>query len=71
MEPDDLVISKLAAGRSRNYDLAEAAVTAGMVGLDVLDQRLSQTELDQHARDCIASWIAGRRRRPGTNPSSA
>ena len=63
LEPHDLVISKMAAGRPKDIEFCEAAVLHGMVGLDVLQERLELTELDSVRHERLSGWISAIGRR--------
>lgn len=63
LEPHDCVASKLVAGRTKDYDFAEALVRAGLIKLDVLARRIELLDVDQVRRDEIQSWMGGQRLR--------
>jgi len=62
LDPYDCVASKLAAGRSKDYEFSAALVKAGLIKLDVLTKRILQLEIDPGKRAEIATWLAGQRR---------
>jgi hypothetical protein len=51
LEPHDLLISKLAAGRTKDLEFCEAAVHTGLVGIAMLRERLAATELHDSQRE--------------------
>ena len=57
LEPHDLVISKLAAGRTKDVEFGAAAVHAGLVDHAVLRERLAMTELDDPRRGQIRAHL--------------
>jgi hypothetical protein len=58
MEPHDLVVAKLAAGRERDVAYARAALRAGIVDATVLRERIAQLDVDPARRDHIRSLLA-------------
>ena len=62
LEPHDLLISKMAAGRAKDIEFCDAAVRQGFVRLEVLRDRLAMTDLDASRREDISTWISGFRR---------
>jgi len=57
LEPHDLVLSKLAAGRPKDIEFCDAAVRSGLVDTDVITDRIRSTELSPSARARLASWV--------------
>lgn len=57
LEPHDLVISKLAAGRTKDIEFCAAAVTTGLVENTMLIARLAATELDDARRRQIRAQL--------------
>ncbi len=57
LEPHDLVISKLAAGRAKDIEFCIAASDAGLVQITTLNERLATTELDETQRRRIRSHL--------------
>lgn len=57
LEPHDLVISKMAAGRAKDIEFCEAAVRQRLVHTQVLRDRLATTDLDPPRRELISGWI--------------
>jgi hypothetical protein len=58
LEPHDLVISKLAAGRPKDVEFSGAAVRLGVVHVAILRDRLRQTDLSHALRKQIEGRIA-------------
>jgi hypothetical protein len=62
MEPHDLVVAKLAAGRDRDVDYARAALQAGIVDESLLLERVEQLQVDaalrEHVRNLLTLAIA-------------
>lgn len=59
LEPHDLVLSKCAAGRDRDWDFAREALKAGLVDLDVLLDRVDQLPVEQPRRQHIREALPG------------
>jgi hypothetical protein len=57
LEVHDLVLSKCAAGRPRDWDYASDALTAGIVGGELLLQRVPDLPLNGAGRAHIASML--------------
>lgn len=62
LEPHDLVLAKLARGASQDYRFANALVDAGLLNLDILEQRLQALPVRAVRRDGIGLWLWGKRR---------
>lgn len=62
LEPHDCVASKLVAGRMKDYEFSAALVTAGLVKLDVLGERIEHLDIDGATRERISSWLEGQQR---------
>jgi hypothetical protein len=63
LEPHDLVLSKLAANRERDWEFAKAALAAGLVQPDVLRERVVDLPVREELRESVArslSAILGR-----------
>jgi hypothetical protein len=58
LEPHDLMLAKLAAGRERDWDFVEAAVRHGLVHVRILRER-SELMPDSH-RDLVRPRLNGR-----------
>ncbi len=59
LEVHDLVLSKCAAGRERDWDYAEEAITRDLVRVELLLQRVQDMPLPEKARDHITSMLRG------------
>ena len=57
LEPHDLVLAKLAAGRERDWDFAELAIRAGLVSVEILLQRLEDLPVSAKQLARIAKWL--------------
>jgi hypothetical protein len=57
LEPHDLVISKMVAGREKDFEFCGAAARAGLVSRSVLRERLELTSLDDGLRRRVKGWI--------------
>lgn len=57
MEPNDLVLSKLGAGREKDLDFARSAVQLGLVQRDELTTRLDRVACSEEHRRLISSRI--------------
>ncbi|MGJ6127146.1 DUF6036 family nucleotidyltransferase [Mycolicibacterium sp. Y3] len=60
VEPHDLVVSKLAAGRGKDVVFAAALLDAGLVKLEVLTERAARLPA---SGDRVAAWLVAYRRR--------
>lgn len=58
IESHDCVLSKLAAGREKDYAFAEALVGAELIDVAELHRRLPSLPADQRAVERIAQWLA-------------
>jgi hypothetical protein len=60
MSASDLVLAKLAAGRSHDFDFAEEALKAGIVNLDQLHLgiELMPSTVQEHTRERLAIVVA-------------
>ncbi|MGI9004561.1 MAG: DUF6036 family nucleotidyltransferase [Pseudonocardia sp.] len=61
LDPHDCVLSKLVAGREKDYAFADALIAAGLVDLDVLDGHLDALPADPLIVDRLRRWITARR----------
>jgi hypothetical protein len=59
LEVHDLVLSKCAAGRERDWEYAAEAVKAAIVQPDVLLARVSELPVAAHARDQVDKMLRG------------
>lgn len=57
LEPHDCVVSKLVAGREKDYAFAGALLRARLVHADVLLGRVEQTEMPGMLRRRITDWV--------------
>jgi hypothetical protein len=57
LEVHDLVLSKCAAGRQRDWDYARDALAAGIVGGELLLQRVADLPLNAVGRAHVASML--------------
>ncbi len=61
LEPHDLAVSKLIAGRPKDYEFCTALVSSGLVDPKVVQDRLVATaDVDPVVRSTIVSWLAAR-----------
>lgn len=62
LEPHDCVVSKLAAGRWKDRDFAEALLRDGLVAADVLIERIDLLpDVSQTGRTRLRQWVDGKR----------
>jgi hypothetical protein len=59
LEVHDLVLSKCAASRDRDWDYARAALKAGVVGADALLARVPDLPVDDTVRDHVDRMLRG------------
>ncbi len=59
LDPHDLVVSKLVAGREKDYEFARALLAAGLVRADVLSDRTELIPGPGAVRQRIFKWIEG------------
>jgi hypothetical protein len=57
MDPSDLVLSKLGAGRPKDLDFARTAARLGLINLGVLLDRLERVDCSEEMRKLIANRI--------------
>ncbi len=57
LEPHDLVVSKLVAGRDKDLRFAEAAARHGLVAPAVLRDRLDATDTEPSLRSRVVGWL--------------
>jgi hypothetical protein len=58
MEPNDLVLSKLGAGRAKDLDFAQAAATLNLIDQEILLERLKTVQTAEEHAGLIARRIA-------------
>jgi hypothetical protein len=61
LEVHDLAVATLAAGREKDTEFVDAMLDHGLVQIDVLRNRLADTELDQARSAKALAWLAARR----------
>jgi len=63
LEPHDLVVSKLVAGREKDYRFARALLEARLIRAEVLSERVELLPVPQAVRRRVLGWIdaAGKR----------
>ncbi len=58
LEPHDLAVAKLIAGREHDYNFCRALVSSGMVSITLVEERLATTpEVDPAAQSRVRSWL--------------
>lgn len=62
LDPHDLVISKLAAGREKDFEFCSALINAGMVYCATLSERVGELPAER-LRARISKWIEAQERR--------
>lgn len=60
LEPHDCVVSKLIAGREKDYLFAAALIEAGLVDAAVIAERIENVEVSDALRQRLRNWIGGR-----------
>ena len=63
LERHDLILSKLAANRERDWEFAANAIDAGLVELEVLKERVDLLPVPDELRELIARSLAAMRTR--------
>jgi hypothetical protein len=61
LEPHDLILSKLAANRERDWEFATEAINAGLVQFDVLEERVGSLPVPLELQQLIARSLAAMR----------
>lgn len=61
LEPHDLVASKLAAGRGKDFQFAEALLRGGLVDYDTLIKRLGTLPIEAERIKTLFVWVEARR----------
>lgn len=61
LEPHDCVVSKLVAGREKDYEFAAALIEAGLIDTALLAERANSVDVDPPVRRRLNDWIASRR----------
>jgi len=62
LDPHDCVVSKLVAGREKDYIFAYALVEHGLIDPAVLADRIETVGVPDAVRQRLRSWVAGRSR---------
>ena len=57
LDPHDLVVSKLAAGREKDFEFAAALLLAGLIDADVLSGRAETLDTVPAVRRRVVEWI--------------
>lgn len=58
LDPHDLVVSKLVAGRMKDLEFADVLLRAGLIDPDVLIRRAADLSLPAH-RNRVSGWVIG------------
>lgn len=58
LEPHDLVVAKLVAGREHDVDFASGALRAGLVSAELLGERAAALQVDPARRDHTLAMLA-------------
>jgi hypothetical protein len=58
LEPHDCIVSKLAAGREKDYVFAAALINAGLVDVTVLAERVEAMAVSAPLRQRMLDWLA-------------
>jgi Nucleotidyltransferase of unknown function (DUF6036) len=61
LDPHDCVVSKLVAGREKDYQFAFALIDAGLIDPDVLAERAESVDVADFVRQRIRDWIVSQR----------
>ena len=61
LEPHDCVVSKLVAGREKDYEFAAALIDAGLIDPGLLAMRAEAVDVAPLVRRRLNEWIASRR----------
>jgi len=60
LESNDLIVSKLAAGRPKDFEFCKAAFRAGLVDPRVVAERIRGTQMSAVAQEQLLSWVRRR-----------
>jgi len=63
LEPHDLVLAKMVAGRQRDYQFADALLKAGLLDPNQLASRVKNLPTSAEVRDAIRQWLRGQTKR--------
>jgi hypothetical protein len=58
LDPHDCVVSKLVAGREKDYQFAFALIDAGLIDPEVLAERAESVDVADAVRERVRDWIA-------------
>ncbi len=61
LDPHDCVVSKLVAGRPRDYTFTAALIDSGLIDLAVVAERVETVDVFPAVRQRLRTWIAGQR----------
>ncbi|MCW2505034.1 MAG: hypothetical protein JWO79_3318 [Actinomycetia bacterium] len=61
LEPHDCVVSKLVAGREKDYAFADALVHAQLIDLAVIAERIETVDVLPAVRQRLRNWVASQR----------
>lgn len=59
LEPHDCVLSKMVAGRQKDYDFATALLKAGLLDRATLASRIELLDISRNERARIRGWLRG------------
>lgn len=59
LEPHDCVISKMVAGRQKDYDFGAAMVSSALLDLEILAERIELLDVSEREKGHIRSWLRG------------
>jgi hypothetical protein len=71
LDPHDLVVSKLVAGRDKDHSFARALLAAGLIELDVLRARAELLPGIQAERRRVIEWVERAARSIGKEPTGS
>ena len=63
LDPHDLVVSKLVAGRQKDHEFARALLAAGLIDIRILRDRAELLAAVPGVKRRVVDWIEGTRRR--------
>lgn len=61
LEPHDCVLSKMVAGRDKDYRFATALLKAGLVDPTILEERIASLPVEERVKHRIREWLRGNR----------
>ena len=68
MEPHDLAIAKLCAGRQKDHEFVDALLTTGLVDCRLLLERLEEVSAPTVVLDRVRRWVTARLKRENLPP---